>query len=264
MMDLVSGYDLLDQVSMFALVLMRAGGLVVFCPILGSEALPIRVRVMLALALTLVLLPLIPPELTPPSGALSWIITGIRELAVGFCLGLAAQVLFTGLEGAARLIAGQSGFALSSMVDPLTGAQSVTPALFQSLLATTLFLAANLHHLFIRGLVDSYSLLPPAAALPETSGLEAAVGLLGTRMFTVCVELAAPALVVTFAVDLVLVLVGRALPQVPILLVGYPVKMTAGLVAMVILTVATGSTIGWIGKTFARDGAALLAALGTA
>ena len=74
---------------------------------------------------------------------------------------------------------------------------------------------------------------------------------------------AAPALVVTFAVDLVLVLVGRAMPQMPILIVGYPLKVTAGLVAMAILAFGTGSALGWIGRTFSSDGAALLAAFGS-
>jgi flagellar biosynthesis protein FliR len=182
-------------------------------------------------------------------------------MAVGVGLGFAARALFAGIEGAAALVAGQSGFALASMVDPLTGDQGMVTLLFQNLMATSLFLAANLHHVFIAGLSDSYRWLPPAVALPSAAHLDEAVGLLGMRVFTVAVELAAPALVVTFAVDLVLVLVGRALPQVQILTVGYPAKMAAGIVALAVLASATGSAIGWIGRTLASDGATLVAAL---
>lgn len=260
MIDALARMDLAGDASRFVLVLLRTGGLVVFCPVLGSEILPARVRVAIAVALAVVMLPLAPATFAPPTDAAGWTIVAIREMAVGLGLGFAARALFAGIEGAAGLVAGQSGFALASMVDPLTGDAGAVTILFQNLMATSLFLAADLHHVFIAGLSDSYRWLPPAVALPSAQHLEQTVGLLGTRLFTVAVELAAPALVVTFAVDLVLVLVGRALPQVQVLTVGYPAKMAAGIVALAVLASATGSAIGWIGRTFASDGAALVAA----
>lgn len=260
MTDLLQRIELWDELPRFALVLVRVSGLFAFCPIFSSQLLPARVRFSLALVLAVVLLPVLPPHAVSWTGVAGWLVVAVRELAVGLGLGLAARVVFDGLEGAARLVSGQSGFALSSMIDPLTGSQSVTPALFQALLATTLVLAADLHHLFVRGLVRSYDLLPPAAVLPAADGLDRAVGLLGARLFGVAVQLAGPALVVTFAADLVLILVGRALPQIPVLIVGYPLKVAAGVVALVVLSFATGSAVGWIGRTFSSDGAAILAA----
>jgi flagellar biosynthetic protein FliR len=190
-----------------------------------------------------------------------WTVVALRELSVGLALGMAARIVFSGIEGAAGLVAGQAGFAFASMVDPLSGEQGLATTLFLNLLSTTLFLAADLHHLFILGLKHSYSVLPPAVALPATSGLAEIVAVLGQRVFTIAVELAAPALVVTLAVDLVMALVGRAAPQLQILTVGYPAKMAMGLVAISILAASTGTAIGWIGKTFASDGARILSAL---
>lgn len=261
MIEALARLDLLGEASRFALVLLRTGGLVVFCPVLGADILPARIRVSLAVALALVMLPIAPTLVVPPADAVSWTIVAIREMAVGVGLGFAARTLFAGIEASAALVAGQSGFSLASMVDPLTGDQGMVTILFQNLMATSLFLAANLHHVFIAGLRDSYEWLPPAVALPSARHLDQVVGLLGMRMFTVAVELAAPALVVTFAVDLVMALVGRALPQFQILTVGYPAKMAAGIVALALLASATGSSIGWMGRTFASDGAAIVAAL---
>jgi len=242
-------------------VLVRCSGLVVFCPIFSSQLLPVRFRISFAIALALVLVPLVPAPVGLDGSVVGWLLLVVRELAVGLVLGMVARTLFDGVEGAARLIAAQSGFALSSMVDPLTGGQSVTPALFQTLLATTLILAADLHHLFLRGLVHSYTLLSTEATMLATGGLVDAVIKMGGRLFLVAVELAAPGLVVTFAVDLVLVLVGRAMPQVPVLIVGYPLKVASGLVALLLMSLATGSALGWIGRTLSSDGATLLAAL---
>lgn len=262
MIEALAQLDPWGEATRFVVVLLRVSGLIVFVPIFSSQLLPRRFRISIALTLSVVLLPIAPVASVTASGIGDWFVLAVRELSVGIGLGLAARVVFDGIEGAARLVAGQSGFALSSMLDPLTGSQSVTPALFQNLLALTLMLSADLHHLFIRGFVSSYELVPPIAQLPATEGLGAAVGALGTRLFTVAVELAGPALVVTFSADLVLVLVGRAVPQIPVLIVGYPLKVAAGLGGMVVLAYVTGSVIGWIGRTFSSDGAALLTALG--
>jgi flagellar biosynthetic protein FliR len=261
MIDALARADLLGEASRFVLVLLRAGGLVVFCPILGSEILPARVRVGIALALALVVLPMVPPMFSPPTNVGAFLVVAVRESSVGLALGMTARVLFAGIEAAAGLVAGQSGFSLASMIDPLSGESSASTILFENLLAVALFLAADLHHVLVRGLYDSYRWLPPAVALPSAASLDQSVSLLGSRMFTIAVELAAPALVVTVAVDLVLVLVGRALPQVQILNVGYPAKMAAGIVALAVLVPATGSAIGWMGRTLATDGARIVGAM---
>jgi len=260
MIQALAGGDLLGDATRFVLVLLRAGGLVVFCPILGSEILPVRVRIGIALTLAVVVMPVVPTLLSPPLDLASFAVVAVRESAVGLALGMTARVLFAGVEGAAGLVAGQSGFSLASMVDPISGESSASTVLFQNLLAVALFLAADLHHLFVRGLVDSYRLLEPAVAMPSAAGLDRAVAMLGAHVFAVAAQLAAPALVVTFAVDLVLVLVGRALPQVQILNVGYPAKMAAGIVALAVLAPATGATIGWMGRTLATDGARVVGA----
>ncbi|MCP3979358.1 MAG: flagellar biosynthetic protein FliR [bacterium] len=255
---------IIEPLLEFGLVLVRASGLVVFCPIFNSRQLPRRFRALLALAISAVLFPLAPIVLNMDGTVTSWVLLLLRELVAGLGLGLAARVIFDGVEGAARLVAGQSGFALASMIDPFTGGQSAPPALFQSLLATTLILAADLHHLFIRGLITSYGLLPPAATLPSVDGMQASVAAMGTRLFSIAVQLAGPALVITFAVDLVLVLMGRALPQFPVLMVGYPLKVAAGLIAMGVLASITAVAIRWVGTMFVSDATALLAALGAA
>jgi flagellar biosynthetic protein FliR len=246
----------------YAMVLLRVMGLFLFLPILGSELLPLRVRLGLAAALALSLMSLVPRLEPVPTAPPAVAVVAVRELSVGLGLGLAARMVFAGIEGAAALVAGQSGFTLASMVDPTSGDPGLAPSLFQNLLAMSLLLAADLHHVFIQALLGSYELLPPGIELPALAGLDRAASLLGLRAFAVAVELAAPALIVTVAVDLVMALVGRAMPQVPIILVGYPLKMAAGLVAMALLARTTGAAIGWIGRTIAADGAAIVALLG--
>ncbi len=252
--------DWVGAAPLFALVTLRALGLVWVCPIFGSEMLPANVRFALAVVLALVLFPAVAAA-PPITSALGWGVAAVREGCIGMGLGLLARLLFDALEGAARLVAGQSGFALAEMVDPLTGAPSVTPALFETLLGAAVFLAGDFHHLFFWALARSYEILPAGAPLLAGAGVMEVVQRAGASMFAIAATLAAPALAVTFAVDLALVLMGRALPQVPVLLVGYPLKMAAGLVGLALLAQGTGLAISWIGREFASDALALAAAV---
>ena len=187
MIEALARLDVSAMIGPFGLVLLRTTGLVMFCPVLGSELLLPRIRASLALALAVVLLPIVAAPVQAPVTPTAWVVAGFRELAIGFVIGMAARALFAGVEGAATVVAGQSGFSLAAMVDPLTGDPSGATVLFQSLLATALFLAADLHHVFLRALVDSYAWIPPEAKLPEASQMVDAVVLLGRRLFVISV-----------------------------------------------------------------------------
>lgn len=261
MIEALSQADFAGLATHYGIVLLRVTGIFLFLPIFGSQLIPTRLRMGIAAVMAFVFFPIAPPLDVPPTDVGAWTVVGLRELSVGLALGMTARAIFAGVESAAGLVAGQSGFALASMVDPNSGDQSISPILFVTMLHIAVFVTADLHHVFIVGIERSYELLPPAIALPDTSGIQAAVGLMGMRLFTVAVELAAPALIVTVAMDIVMVLVGKAMPQVPILIVGYPFKMIAGLIAIGILAVGIGGAIQWIGRTIAADGAAVLHAL---
>jgi len=261
MTDLLSQVDLAGWGGHFAMLLLRMAGLFAFIPFFGSELLPIRMRIGVAAVLAIAFVPVVAPIDPVPEGILSWIIVGVREFAAGTGLGIAARMIFAGVEAAAGIVAGQSGFALANMVDPTSGDQGLSPAVFQNLLFLSLFLAADLHHMVIRALIASYDVLPAAATIPSFGSMDSVTSLLGLRVFTIAIELAAPALIVTISVDLVAALVGRAMPQVPILLVAYPLKLAAGLIAMAMLATGTGAALGWLGRTIVADGTTVIAAM---
>jgi flagellar biosynthetic protein FliR len=260
--DALLELDYVSWISRYAVVLFRTLGLFLFLPIFSAQIIPLRIRVATASVMALIFLPIAPDlgrEMFSP-GAL--VLLGIRELAVGFGLGIAARMIFSGAEAAAQLVSGQSGFSLASMVDPTTGDQSGATNLFISMLLMALFLAADLHHLFILAIQRSYELLPPAVGLPDASYSAELTAVLGMRLFAVAIQLAGPALIISISVDLVMVLVGKSMPQIPILVVGYPFKMIAGLISIGVLAMGLGGAMSWAGRTLASDGAMVLSAFG--
>lgn len=261
MNELLAHLDTADLLARFGIVFLRMSGLVAFLPVFGSQLVPVRGRIALAIVMTAVVMPIATPVLVLPVGLWGWALVAAREIFIGVCIGLAARMVFAGIETAAGLVAGQSGFAIANMVDPLSGDQGLTPAIYINVLATALFLAADMHHLLLHAIHQTYELFPAGASIVGWSSLEGFAGLLGARLLGIAIQLAAPALLVTFSMDLLLALVGRAMVQIPILIVGYPIKLAAGLIALAMLAYATGSAMGSLGRTIAQDSAAIVSAL---
>ncbi|MCS7003395.1 MAG: flagellar biosynthetic protein FliR, partial [Dehalococcoidia bacterium] len=155
-----------SYVTAFALVLTRAGGLVVASPIFSSRSLPAPVKVAIALALAVALFPpgsAIPPGL--PRDVLPFASAALTEAIVGLVIGFAATLVFFAVQMAGQLIGIQIGLSLSQFFDPVNGAPSATMETFYSLLASAIFLTLNAHHWLILGIDRTFDLIPLGGAL---------------------------------------------------------------------------------------------------
>ena len=261
MTDLIQNLDLLGLASRYAVSIMRIGGMMMFLPIFGIAMIPKKIRFMISAGTALVLMSIIPPMVAPPTDVASWVVIGFRELTIGFMLGISAKIIFTAVELGASFVATQSGFAMATMMDPITGSRSLAPAFLINLMAAALFLATDLHHIFFKALYTSYTLLPPSSSLLNFSSFQGAASGLGMRMFDLAVMLAAPGLIIAVAMDFFLGLVGKAMARVPILIVGFPLKLTVGMGCLILVINMTASSIGMIGRTLAQDSLALMNAM---
>ncbi len=213
-----------DLLHAFALVL-RGAALVAVMPIYGSEAVPARVRIGLAVLLAIVVAPVVP---APPAGVgLPRLV--IVETLVGLALGYAAAMTVEITLYAGGLAGYPTGLAMAAMLDPVTQIQAPTIGIFYRLMGMLVFIAIGGPEQVLGVLARSWQIVPPGAAvldgpwLPFLVHVSAQVILLGFR-------LAAPILVTGFLVDLGLMLVNRAVPQMHVLVVGAPVRLGVGLV----------------------------------
>ena len=228
--------EVLGPLLPVVLAVPRTVGLFLFFPLFGSALFPMRVRMACSLALAVAMVPALSgtPFPTEPVGALGF---ALQEGAVGLLFGFGARAILSAAESSSVFLANQAGFAVASQVDPLSGSPSLVTATFHALLATALFFAADFHHLLIRAVAHSYTALPPGEVLAGTVLQAGSAGeALGQAFFGLALALAGPALLLTMASDLVLVLAGKAMPQVPILIVAYPIKLGVGMAAIALLS----------------------------
>lgn len=147
---------------------LRVSGFLLTVPIIGTRALPRRVRLLFALALTGVLAPLVPTvpahAAVAPLGAEGLLIAG-QQLTIGAALGLVLRMVFVVFEFAGQVIAQQMGLRFAAMVDPASGLQVPVVSQFYIVLATLLFFATDAHLQLVRLLADSFELVPIGATV---------------------------------------------------------------------------------------------------
>ncbi len=226
----------LDQLLAAAVFIgARVSGLMVFCPFLGSNAIPMPLKAALTLLITALLYPLRGPmQLDLQSW--QWVGVVLSEVVIGLVLGLAANFMMEGPMMAGQILGVQMGYSLATLFDPTTQADTPVLAEFHRLAALLIFLQLDVHHWLLRAIVNSFSYLPagaaPATFAAASSLLHAAAGI-----FLAGVQIAAPGLVATLVADVALGFLGKASPQLPVLFIGLAVKNLLGL-AMLVAVVA--------------------------
>lgn len=219
--------------AVFLLVFARIGTMVMLMPGLGEVNIPTRIRLGIALALTLILVPLhrsayqVNLETLAPLPVLL-----VHEILVGLILGATARVTISALTVAGSVIAQQLGLGFVTAVDPTQGQQGIVVGNFLTILGITLLFATDLHHLVIAALTESYTIFKPGQLIPSGD-----VAALATKAFALAfkigVQLSAPFLVFGLVFNLGLGVLARLMPQMQVYFVGAPLSILLGFLILV-------------------------------
>ena len=226
----------------FMLVFARIGAMVMLLPGLGETNIPVRIKLAIALLLTLIILPLHRADYHIDMGSMAaLLVMMIYEILIGIVLGATARVTLSALQVSGAVIAQQLGLGFVTSVDPTQGQQGVLIGNFLTLLGITMLFATDSHHLVIAALNDSYSIFSPGEMV--SSGDVAA---LATRAFAAAfrlgMQLSAPFLVFGLVFNVGLGVLARLMPQMQVYFVGVPLSIMAGfLIFGVVLAAMMGS-----------------------
>ena len=226
-----------EEFLRFALITARVSGLFLVAPVWGGGGVPRRVKVALAAMVALVLLPVVPrgnPAALIDGGLLQYLAAVGGELLVGTALGLVAAMVLAGIELGGLFVGRQTGLALANVIDPSSGNQVSVMGRFYRFLALVVFLGVGGHRMLVMALCRSYEVAPLGAVALNASRVagsgELAAALVGAagRMFTIGLAVAAPVVVTLVVTTIALGLIARTVPQMNILVVGFPVRILLG------------------------------------
>ncbi|MBI2567108.1 MAG: flagellar biosynthetic protein FliR [Candidatus Schekmanbacteria bacterium] len=217
-------------VAKWLFALLRTSGIIFFAPIFGNEAVPLQVRAAFTLLVTALLGPTLDNVSIPvPATLFGFVGIAVAELLIGMAIGFVARAFFAAFLFGAQLMDFQVGFAMVNILDPELGTQVSLLAVVTNIMAILLFLAGNGHHWFLMAARDSFALLPIGEAHIGAGVMELLIRV-GGSIFALGLQVSSPILVVLILLDLAMGLIARTVPQIQILIVGFPLKIGGGMI----------------------------------
>lgn len=224
----------------------RIAGLLMTAPFIGTRTVPVTLRLILAVSISIVIAPSIPAfDYVEPFSSTGLMIT-VQQIMIGAGLGLVVRIIFMVLEVGGEVIAMQMGLGFAAMVDPSTGKQVPVISQFYVILATLIFFSLNGHLILIQVVTDSFKTLPIGI---EGVTRDDAWGVVtwGGWLLSSAVLIALPAIAAMMIVNLSFGVMTRAAPQLNIFAVGFPIMMIMG---MFIISMTLSNMQGHISDLF--------------
>lgn len=238
----------------FLLVLVRCSAMVAVLPFFGSPNIPNLAKAGFSLSLALVISPVV--ELDPalvPRDLPAIAILAVSEVLIGAILGFAVRMLLTSVQIMGQLIGFQMGFAVANVLDPVGGGQVSVLAQFTYLMTILVFFAVGAHHWFFKALADSFVLVPPGSFGMSRGLFDQIIGQAGD-MFTLALRLGAPVIGALLFTQVVMGILAKTVPQMNILIVGFPITISVGLIflatALTLIVPIMGDKFKTLGPVF--------------
>jgi flagellar biosynthesis protein FliR len=217
----------------YLLVLTRISGVFFLAPVLGNKSIPPQVKIGLSMIFALIMTPFVtPPPVDKAINLIDLTLMMGTELSVGVLIGFSATLIFTGFLLAGQIIDFQMGFGMVNVVDPLSNISVSIIGQFKNLMAVLVFLAINGHHFFFSALSRSFEIVPLTTFSLTSTVANNFINLIA-EVFIIGFKIGTPAIGVLLISELAVGIIARTVPQMNVFVVGIPMKITVGFIAVI-------------------------------
>lgn len=225
---------ILDHAGPFLMCLFRLSGLFVFAPVLGSPAIPIRVRTLLCIVFAFALYPTIPPEYQAAGemnlASLGWAV--ISETLIGISIGLLAALPIYAIQLGGMIVGYQVGVGLASVYNPALDLEGDVIGQFLLYLALAVFIALGGLEAMFGALAVTFANVPLGGFGMVDAPLDLLVGLVSSGM-TVGLRVAAPVLCIVLAETIAAGFIMKTMPQLNIMTIGFAIKIIVAMIGLI-------------------------------
>ena len=230
-MLLIDGVEISSWISRYLWPLFRIAALIGTMPIIGTALVPARVKMLMAVVVTGVIVPLLPPMPEIDSLSLETILISLQQVLIGVAFGFTLQILFQVFVIGGQIFAVQTGLGFASMTDPANGIAVAVVSQWYLSLITLLFLTFNGHLVAIEIIIDSFFTLPVSDVFFDGFTLWGIISRV-SWMIGAALIMALPAITALLLVNIAFGVMTRSAPQLNIFSLGFPVTMMLGLVIL--------------------------------
>ncbi|MFQ5518434.1 MAG: flagellar biosynthetic protein FliR [Mariprofundus sp.] len=218
----------IQHISVGLLVLLRVSTMVILLPVIGHQLVPMQVKIGLIVLLSILTFPLVQHQVNAiPIQPVAFAAIAVREMPIAAALALFAQLIFGAAQFAGQIMSFQMGMTVANVFDPATRSQQSILSQMAMTLAMLLWVSVGAHHIFLHALIDSFTLFPigHSWAFPALLELTDAAA----TMFVLSLKIAAPIILLLTFVYIALGLLARAVPQIQVFFVSFPLTVGLGL-----------------------------------
>lgn len=235
------GQSAVFDATAWLFVFARVGAVMMLLPAFGEETIPPRVRLVMALLVSLALTPVVAPQLNVDVVGDALTFGMVREVAIGLALGALVRILYLSIAMAGSIIATQAGFSMVFAFDPSMGGQAPALGRLMSVGALIFIFATDIHHLLIAGMAKSYMLTVPGFGTASRDLADIAVSTVG-RSFAIALQISAPFLIFGFVLNVGLGMIARLAPSIQIFFIAQPFVVLSGM-ALLLTCLAGGLSV---------------------
>ena len=223
--------------------MLRISALLVAAPIFSLRALNLRIRIVLAMAITWLVFPMHEwPSIDPLSA--QGLLEILNQIMIGLLMGLMLQVVTAAIVVAGQSIANAIGLSMATMIDPNMGNVPVISQ-FLLVLGTLIFVGLGGHALLLSLVVESFNSLPIGGDLMNTESMKQVIAW-SSMLFLGALLTALPVMVALLFINIGLGVATRAAPSLNIFSVGFPAMVFAGFAVLVMALPSIGQRIQWL------------------
>jgi flagellar biosynthetic protein FliR len=227
----ISEDQLMQFIGQYLWPLLRISAFYMAVPIIGARTVPARVRILLALFTTMLVVPLLPPAPIIDFISLTAVITVMQEVLIGVVLGFAMQVVMHVFLMAGQFIALKIGLGFATMNDPSSGVSVTILSQFYLLISTLIFLSINGHLYIIQLMLHTFESFPIGSGGMGSAQFMTVVNM-GTWLFSAGLLIALPLFTSLLIVNMSFGVMSRSAPQLNVFTVGFPITLIIGFILM--------------------------------
>ncbi len=220
--------EIISGIQEFILPFTRVAALFSVAPIVSSPFIPLRIKVVIAIVITLFIIPLLSQSHQIELFSANGFIQVAIQILIGLLMGFVLRLVFSALIIAGENIAVTMGLGFAQITDPVNGVTVPIVSQFLSITATLLFLAFDGHLALISLVFDSFSYIPIGSTFGHQIAIWDVVSW-GSNMFSGALMVAIPAITALLIANSALALMTRAAPQLNVFSVGFPITILLGL-----------------------------------
>jgi flagellar biosynthetic protein FliR len=224
---------LTSQIFIFFMILCRIGSGIMVMPGFSETYVPVQTRLIFAIMITLVLMPLLGSMMPPmPSSAITLALIVVNEILIGVFIGSICQILIAVMHIAGSIFSVQAGISSAVVFDSSQNTQGSLVGNFFGIVAIALIFTTDLHYLMLRGVTESYTVFAPGR-FPPLNDFAGGIAHTASDVFTMAVQISAPVIITGTLLFMGAGVISRLMPTIQIFFVITAPQLLLGIFILV-------------------------------